>query len=557
MATIQKPPQPTEKKGTSDKSSSAVTPALAGRIVSLDQFRGYTMAGMFLVNFLGGYKAWVPAVLLHHHNYLSYADTIMPHFLFAVGFSFRLTFGRRVLSQGAGQAYFYAVRRILGLFLVAFTIYTFGRVAGSWDELREIGFIEVLKQPMKRDWMATIGHIAVTSLWLLPVIRAGALVRILYMVVSAGAHVGLSHWFNYHWTNTPPNGIDGGPLGFLTWGVCAMVGTLVCDAITKSTGRASGWTLTKLIFWGVLLTALGYAMSCGTRMYDLNPEQRAALNERRKEQGAKIKALNTEIEALSKEIEAGSKRIQKAQDEFDAQRRTELRAKVDELQKESPTNPLFFHFLVDKAERAYKKESPTTEIIELGNQLEAVKKDVDLPGLRQQIRDKKAEIASYRDLKLADDPVVPTSERWNSWMERVKADWTQAMAPPPFVMPPQDDPRIDPEPRQDHFLWNYWMVTQRGGSLSYTTMAAGLSVLVYVFFYIVCDIGGFQLGLFRTFGTNALAGYILHDMIGGAVKQFVPDGAPWWYGLGAFFVFFGLVYLFLRTLEKNKIFLKL
>jgi predicted acyltransferase len=37
-------------------------PGPGGRIVSLDQFRGYTVAGMLLVNFLGGYRA-VPAVL--------------------------------------------------------------------------------------------------------------------------------------------------------------------------------------------------------------------------------------------------------------------------------------------------------------------------------------------------------------------------------------------------------------------------------------------------------------------------------------------------------------
>ena len=48
---------------------------------------------MVLVNFLGGYAA-VPQIFQHSHDYCSYADTIMPQFLFAVGFAFRLTFGR-------------------------------------------------------------------------------------------------------------------------------------------------------------------------------------------------------------------------------------------------------------------------------------------------------------------------------------------------------------------------------------------------------------------------------------------------------------------------------
>src|SRR4051794_41872339 len=74
-------------------------PGPGGRIVSLDQFRGYTVAGMLLVNFLGAYKA-VPALLKHHNTYCSYADTIMPQFFFAVGFAYRLTFLRRLERQG-------------------------------------------------------------------------------------------------------------------------------------------------------------------------------------------------------------------------------------------------------------------------------------------------------------------------------------------------------------------------------------------------------------------------------------------------------------------------
>ena len=45
----------------------------AGRIVSMDQFRGYTVAGMCVVNFLGGLQAIHP-VLKHNNNYFSYAD---------------------------------------------------------------------------------------------------------------------------------------------------------------------------------------------------------------------------------------------------------------------------------------------------------------------------------------------------------------------------------------------------------------------------------------------------------------------------------------------------
>jgi predicted acyltransferase len=93
----------------------------AGRIASLDQFRGYTVAGMFVVNFLGSFLV-TPAVLKHHNNYCSYADTIMPQFFFAVGFAMRLTFERRVKREGPARAYSKAVRRILGLALIEIVV---------------------------------------------------------------------------------------------------------------------------------------------------------------------------------------------------------------------------------------------------------------------------------------------------------------------------------------------------------------------------------------------------------------------------------------------------
>jgi len=45
------------------------TPALLGRLESLDPFRGYTVAGMRLVNFLGSFS-WVTEAFpnLKHHN---------------------------------------------------------------------------------------------------------------------------------------------------------------------------------------------------------------------------------------------------------------------------------------------------------------------------------------------------------------------------------------------------------------------------------------------------------------------------------------------------------
>lgn len=394
----------------------------SSRIVSLDQFRGYTVAGMFLVNFLGGYAA-CPVILKHRHDYCSYADTIMPQFLFAVGFAFRLTFERRVQREGAGAAYRKTIRRCLGLVLLSMVVYAPSAVARSWEQLQQMSLVDILGPCLKRSWFQTLMHIAVTSLWILPVIRASASVRILYALGSAMAHVALSAWFNFEWVNSNPNGIDGGPLGFLTWTIPAIAGTLACDILTRPAGQAR---ILPLVFHGVWLMALAWILSCGTRLYDV-PQVVA----------------NTALTA-------------------------------------------------------------------------------ELP-------------------KLASDPVIPRPERWQGRTPE------SLIAEPPFVPPPP------PSQRQ----WNYWMMSQRGGTLTYLTFTAGFSLLVCALFYVACDRWGWRLGVFQTLGTNALAGYVLHDMTDGAVSAFVPANSPAWYMWIGFAAFFGITWLFLRTLEKNNIFLRL
>src|SRR4051795_1962284 len=94
------------------------------RIDSMDQFRGYTVAGMFVVNFLGGLAA-IHGIFKHNNTYFSYADSIMPSFLFAVGFSYRLTMLRRLPQLGKALAYRRATVRSLTLVLLSLVLFGF------------------------------------------------------------------------------------------------------------------------------------------------------------------------------------------------------------------------------------------------------------------------------------------------------------------------------------------------------------------------------------------------------------------------------------------------
>lgn len=358
----------------------------ADRLSSLDQFRGYTVLGMVFVNFIGGAAA-IPATFKHHHTYCSYADTIMPQFLFAVGMAYRLTLLRRLQQGQPRQALWRAVKRNLALILVGIVIYKLGGRYGTWEELTKPDAVSFLKQTFKRTPFEALVHIGVTALWALPVILAPGWVRILFAIASGSLHVYLSYAGYYTWNMTQPVGIDGGPLGFLTWTIPLIAGTLAYDLVARP-GRG----LAGLLGWAAVLMAIGYGLSC---------------------------------------------------------------------------------------------------------------------------------------LGMHEPPHTPSEPGWSP------------LAAPPFVPPTNPD------------LKNYWMMSQRAGSVTYTTFAAGFALAVYAVFRVACDRYGLRWGYLDLFGRQALAAYVIHGMIDDLVSPFLPKDAPLWYVLAAFGVYLGLITIFLRYLDRN------
>lgn len=62
----------------------------------------------------------------------------MPQFFFAVGFALRLTFGRRMQTQGSAAAYWRMVRRLLGLMLVSLIVYKVEAPTFNWQQLKSL-----------------------------------------------------------------------------------------------------------------------------------------------------------------------------------------------------------------------------------------------------------------------------------------------------------------------------------------------------------------------------------------------------------------------------------
>jgi surface polysaccharide O-acyltransferase-like enzyme len=82
-------------------------------------------------------------------------------------------------------------------------------------------------------------------------------------------------------------------------------------------------------------------------------------------------------------------------------------------------------------------------------------------------------------------------------------------------------------------------------------------VSVYALFRAGVDHGGWRWGYLDLLGRHALAGYVIHGLVSDAVRPFVPKDAPGWYVTLAVLVYLGIVTLFVRYLERNRLFFRL
>lgn len=93
--------------------------APAGRLVSLDAFRGFTIASMILVNNPGSWSYVYPQLRHAEWNGWTFTDWIFPFFLWIVGVAMAFSFPRR-MAQGStrGNLVLHTVRRSAVLFLL-------------------------------------------------------------------------------------------------------------------------------------------------------------------------------------------------------------------------------------------------------------------------------------------------------------------------------------------------------------------------------------------------------------------------------------------------------
>ena len=124
--------------------------AAKSRLVSLDVFRGITIAGMVLVNNPGTWSAIYSPLEHAEWNGWTPTDLVFPFFLFIVGVAITLALGKRVEQNGVNSDVYIKIFRrsalifLLGLFLATFPFYNFSK--GEWLDLSTVRIMGVLQR---------------------------------------------------------------------------------------------------------------------------------------------------------------------------------------------------------------------------------------------------------------------------------------------------------------------------------------------------------------------------------------------------------------------------
>ncbi len=245
------------------------------RLVSLDQFRGYSVAAMFVVNFLGGLGA-THVLLKHNNTHFSLADSIMPSFIFACGFSYRMSSLKQVNAQRSFRSKIFV--RCIALIALSFFLTGFNSQFGNWNDLDASKVSKFFFELIKANMWEILAIIGACQIFLLPWITRPFAWRLALFFALGLLHFYLCWAFNYDYVYGRPNFLDrwlgttgkrawdGGLFGLLAWSQIMLVGTLAHDLLKQGVMAKSVISFGVL---GIAMMMVGYGLSCFTRLYDL------------------------------------------------------------------------------------------------------------------------------------------------------------------------------------------------------------------------------------------------------------------------------------------------
>jgi len=207
----------------------------SGRIASMDQFRGFAIFGMILVNYLGYFES-IPETFKHPLFGMTFANAIAPFFIFVVGMGFRISLANRIQKSGKRKSYLTAAKRYFILIIIGTVFYGPDPVNDMWDALVDIGFAGLLTLPfvLSKKWI----RMSLAFIYL-----------IVYQCLFA--FTGYGDWDMKY-------SCDGGPLGILSWASILFFGTILMDDLYETT---PGVFMKRSLITGSILMILGFGLS--------------------------------------------------------------------------------------------------------------------------------------------------------------------------------------------------------------------------------------------------------------------------------------------------------
>ena len=241
------------------------------RLVSLDAFRGITIAAMILVNNPGTWNAVYKPLQHAHWNGWTPTDLIFPFFLFIVGVAIVFAFSKRLtLGQTKKDLYLKIVRRTLilfglGLFLNGFPFFNLStiRIPGVLQRIAITYFfasIIYLNFDIKAIYYITFGILAVYWIIMKTIPVPGYGAGVLEPVGNLCWYID-SHIFRGHtWAGAPASGFDPeGLLSTLPAISSVLFGILTGNYIKRKINEYE--KVSSLFVWGFFAVIGGYIVS--------------------------------------------------------------------------------------------------------------------------------------------------------------------------------------------------------------------------------------------------------------------------------------------------------
>jgi predicted acyltransferase len=234
------------------------------RLISLDIFRGLTVAFMIIVNTPGSWKYIYPPFRHSSWDGCTPADMVFPFFLFIAGVSMWYSL-KKYKHSLSGESAFRILRRVVAIFAVGLFLAVFPYFGRDYSTLRIMGVLQRIALAyglaafvclsVNRQYLWIVVAVLLVSYWALLAFPGGThpygLEGNIVSEVDT-AILGANHLYNGFGIPFDPEGL----LSTIPASATVIIG-FYCGAITaKKSDSGSG--MMKILLLGIGLTGLGY-----------------------------------------------------------------------------------------------------------------------------------------------------------------------------------------------------------------------------------------------------------------------------------------------------------